>query len=563
MLTKHSFLLPLVIVVAFLLRIAFINQYPPSLNWDEVSHGYNAYSILQTGKDEWGATLPLIFRAYGDYKLPVYIYTSVPFVATFGLTALAVRLPSILAGTLAVLFTYLLVKEIFRKSEQKHIALISAFLMAVSPWSWFLSRIAVEANLALMFIIAGVYFFLVSLRSKGWYLILSIVFLGLSVWTYNSARIFIPLLVLIIGFIYKVDLKKIFQKQKSFAFVSTIVLTVFLLPMFIQLVNPVGGARYENVKILDSGTIARIEQNRNISQLPSIMPRLIHNKVTYFSVEFTKNYISHFSPQFLFVEGGDHYQFSVPGWGLLYFVNLPLFLIGIFILGKGIKQKSSQLLFAWLLLAPIASSLTREAPHALRAIVMLPIPIIIIAVGFIFLITLVKNKAWIIWSFYILALLLGLVKYVSVYMDYGKDYSWAWQYGYKQTVELINEKYDAYDKIIVTKKYGEPHEFFLFYNKVDPNKFINDPTLIRFYQSNWYWVDRFDKFYFVNDWQIPQNGSDFVLESGATVDCTDPLPTGRQDCLLITGPGNAPEKWKLIDTINFLDGKPAFEIYEN
>jgi 4-amino-4-deoxy-L-arabinose transferase-like glycosyltransferase len=110
------------ILVAIFLLSAVIRFYriadtPPSLNWDEVSHGYNAYSILKSGKDEWGQTLPLIFRAYGDYKLPVYIYTTIVSVAVFGLNTFAVRLPSVLAGIASVVFTYLLVKELFRGNK--------------------------------------------------------------------------------------------------------------------------------------------------------------------------------------------------------------------------------------------------------------------------------------------------------------------------------------------------------------------------------------------------------------------------------------------------------------
>jgi len=87
-------------------------------------------------------------------------------------------------------------------------------------------------------------------------------------------------------------------------------------------------------------------------------------------------------------------------------------------------------------------------------------------------------------------------------------------------------------------------------------QYINDPNLIRFYQSNWYWVDAFDKFYFVNDWEIPSEGTTFVLESKKEVDCSN------TSCLLITSPGNYPYGWNKLDTIKFLDDTPAFEIYE-
>ncbi|PIV02180.1 glycosyl transferase, partial [Candidatus Shapirobacteria bacterium CG03_land_8_20_14_0_80_40_19] len=63
---KRAFLI-LIILLSLFLRIYCLQEVPPSLNWDEISHGYNAYSILKTGKDEWGKTFPLIFQAYGDF----------------------------------------------------------------------------------------------------------------------------------------------------------------------------------------------------------------------------------------------------------------------------------------------------------------------------------------------------------------------------------------------------------------------------------------------------------------------------------------------------------------
>ena len=184
MLKQIKYLL-LIVFLAAILRLMNLSSNPPALNWDEVSHGYNAYSVLKTGSDEWGKLLPTIFQAYGDYKLPVYIYLTTLSQLLLGLTSIAVRLPSALAGITTVIFTYLLVKKLFNKEK---LALLSAFLVAIEPWSLFLSRGAFEANLSLALIIAGVYLF--TTKNK----LLSFLLLGLSLWTYNSARVFVPLL---------------------------------------------------------------------------------------------------------------------------------------------------------------------------------------------------------------------------------------------------------------------------------------------------------------------------------------------------------------------------------
>jgi len=111
----RKLVLILIFIFGFILRSIYIDKFPPSLNWDEVSHGYNAYSLLKTGRDEWGSFLPLIFRAYGDYKLPLYIYLTIPSVLIFGLTPFSVRLVSIVAGSLLPVLIYLIVAKSYPK----------------------------------------------------------------------------------------------------------------------------------------------------------------------------------------------------------------------------------------------------------------------------------------------------------------------------------------------------------------------------------------------------------------------------------------------------------------
>lgn len=551
-----------IVVIAVLLRFVNISSMPPALNWDEVSHGYNAYSVLTTGKDEWGVRFPTIFRAYGDYKLPGYIYATGISEKLFGLNEFAVRLPSVLAGIGTVIFTYLLVFELFRN---KTLANLSAFLVAVEPWSLFLSRGAFEANLALFFIVSGVYCFVRSIRdSRSHYYLLLFTFLtGLSVWTYNSARVFIPLLILTLLIIYWRELKAGFIKYKKTSAFSILIFALFFVPMFIQLAQPVGQARYGKVSIIDEGAVAKIEEARNTSKLPPVVSRLVNNRVVYFSITFIKNWASHYSGSFLFFNGGTDFQFSIPGRGIIYWIDILPIALGLLWLIK-VKSKTNTLMLAWFLLAPIPSALTNEAPQVLRSIVLLPVPMIIAAIGVWetgkWLKTKINVAPKITIAVYVAIIYLFLENYGMTYATtYRENYSWSWQYGYKQIVDYAKTHYSDYDKIIVTKKYGEPHEFFLFYWPWGSKKYRNDPNLIRFMQSDWFWVDRFDKFYFVNDWQIPRGNAIFVLESKKeTVDCTKAVK-----CLLITSPGNVPKDWQKLQTVNFLDGTPAFEIYDN
>lgn len=500
---------PLIIIVILsaILRLVYINYLPPSLNWDEVSLGYNAYSLLKTGRDEWGTILPTIFRAYGDYKLPVYVYFA-------AVSPFMVRLPSIMFGIAQVLIVYLIAKRFFSHK----IGVMAALLVAISPWTLFLSRVAVEANLVAFFIAAGIYCLLIRRLSSG------ILLLGISVWTYNSARIFVPLFIFIFYLINRKSIK--------LSFFSYFLFSILFIPMFFQLFSSTGQARYQWLAILDSGAIAKINELRS---RPG--GRFVYNKLTYFISQFSLNYLNHFHPSFLFLKGGTHYQFSIPNQSLVYLINLPFFIIGfIYIL----RTKNWMLLF-WLLLAPIPDSLTRDSPHVLRSITLLPLPMILSGLGVVLVARKIKNKLFI--PAYLITVFLSLSLYINeAVSDYQKSYSWAWQYGYKQAVQLIKEKYEDYDQIIITKKYGEPHEFVLFFWPWDPEKFLSDPNLNRYYRSTWYWVDSFAKFKFVNDWEM--------------VEVVKNLPPNKK-YLVISSPENETTGSE-ISRINFLDGKPAF-----
>ena len=448
-----------------------------------------------------------------------------------------------------------MVKELFLgKKEREEYAIWAALLIAIEPWSMFLSRGAFEANLAMSFFLMGAYFLLLGVR-KYYALLLGGFFWGLTLWTYNSYRVFTPLMFVSFMIMFWHELKKIGVARIIF-FVFTFL--VFLIPMLWQMFGAEGVARYGLVKIIDEGAIGKIIDLRNASKFDPVLTRLLYNRPVYFFIQFIKNYWSHFSPDFLALKGGSHYQFSVPRMGLLYLVDIPFLIYGFWWLVKRIDRRVL-FLFAWVFIAPIPSSLTREAPHVLRSITFLPIPMILTAVG----VTNVKfRKATkgMTYFFFIFSLLVLFFAYMREYfVDYRIKYANSWQYGYKEVVELVMNQYADFDQILITKRYGEPHEFILFHSGWNPDSFQTDPNLIRFYQSNWYWVDKFDRFYFVNDWLV-QDGmmkKIFRLESGDSVDCIN------KKCLLVTGGGVLPGSWRKFETIKSLDGMVMFEIYEN
>lgn len=192
---KGKFLLLLILGIAAFLRFYQLGTNPPSINWDEAAAGYNAYSILKSGHDEYGSFMPLSFRSFDDYKPPLYTYLVVPSIALFGLNDFAVRFPSAFLGILAILFTYLMVKEIFKN---KNIALISALFLAISPWHLQFSRVAFETNSAIFWSVLGTWAFLKAVSSQKksltLFMSLSAFAFGANLFMYHNARVFVPCL---------------------------------------------------------------------------------------------------------------------------------------------------------------------------------------------------------------------------------------------------------------------------------------------------------------------------------------------------------------------------------
>lgn len=90
---------------------------------------------------------------------------------------------------------FLLVTELFGQSS---LGLIASLLVSISPWHIPLSRGAFEANLTVFFTSFGFFFLLKAIREKGTKgQILASLFLGLNLFSYHSAKLITPLLVVI------------------------------------------------------------------------------------------------------------------------------------------------------------------------------------------------------------------------------------------------------------------------------------------------------------------------------------------------------------------------------
>lgn len=535
---KNNLALLAIIALATVLRFYQLGQNPPSLDWDETAHGYNAYSILKTGRDEYGYKFPLYFRSFDDYKPPIYTYLVVPAVAVFGLNDFAVRFPSAFLGVLAVLFTYLMVLELFRN---RSIALLSALFLAISPWHLQFSRVAFETNSAIFLSVLGTWTFLRGIRSGGkslifWMSLSSLTF-GANLFMYHNARVFVPLFTLMLLIIFREKL----LKNKKYLIIPAAIAVIFLIILLPIAFSISGQMRFKGTTIFGDVSpqykaAEKIAQDKKSGQL--LLGKLLHNRRFVYVPILIDNYLSHLKPTFLFFTA-DMDRHHAPLIGLLYLWDLPFILAGVYFLLRGnFDIKSKIIIFWWFLIAPVASSATWGVPHSLRSEIYLPTFQIFAAIGVFTFYTYAKNKKLFL-SIVGVTLLANFAFYLhQYYVHMPIEYSQSWLYGRKEATLYTESVKGGYDQVIVSIKLEQPHEFWLYYLKYDPAKYQQEGGTV----SGGFLEDRnkFDKYFFKPiDYQKQKT---------------------QAKTLFVGTPKEFGQDFKVLKTIYYMDGEPAIYI---
>lgn len=470
---KEIFFFLTIFFIALLLRVWKFNQIPPSLFGDEVDTGYQAYSILKTGRDYFGNLLPVHFQSLGDWRMPLYIYLTVPSLAIFGVTDFAVRLPSLIFNLLSILVIWLLL----RKITQEKIALLATFLLAISPWHIHFSLLGLEVGLMNLLLLLGFYFFLsdsFTLAAISW---------GFSLYSYSTTKLFVPLLMTGLLIVYW---SKIFNRKRILDF--WIPFLVVLIPMFYSLIFSQGAARFSTISIFSDKTVPqKVEELRRECPFTGKAARIIHNKVTVWWSSFLANYLRSFSPEFLFLSGDPSPRHNPTAKGELYWIYLPMIIFGLFYwLLEFLKTKDKRILFitTWMLLTPIPAALTQNGgTHAIRLFQFFPWWEFLAASGLFFLTSLLKIN-WqkrLVWLIFSGILFLNFFSFSHSYFFHfprkeGQWWQW-WNYGYRDLFKYLNTVEDNYQQIYISPGHEPPIIYSLFYNHYPPKEIQKEMTI--------------------------------------------------------------------------------------
>lgn len=517
-----------VLALAVFVRTILLGAYPVSLTIDEADHAYNAYSLLHTGRDEWGTKLPLIFKTIGDYTPPTVIYSMVPTVAIFGNTELSARLPLAVIGALAIFAWFYILRHLrFNFSA----SLLSAIWLALLPWHIHMSRYGHEAVAASTFLLLGLAFLLRSLRRQSFAdFSFCLTFFSLSVWSYFD-RLFPPLLFATFLILSRRNLKFLLSSPKKLL-LSLIPLLVFVIPFFyLLLTTPAITTRAAATSILrDPGLNPYLHQGR----YSSLAQQFFDNDLYRIFHHWSAKYLNYFDFRFWFWKAQGLTLPGYPDIGLMFMTDLPVFFAGIFALTISRNRYLRLLVLFWFLAGPLAASFTMNEQHVQRSLVWMPFFGLVIASGFQYLYPRLHKLLPV---GYLLLSAFSLTVFIDIYIvQFPRFYSEYWQYGYKQIAQYACQNKDRYDHILISETFGSlgplitgiPYAYVLYFCPPNPRQF--------------YVTREIPKFIFRRvDWKQDSK---------------------RPNALLISAPwdyvGFGVPQSKVIEQIDFLNGLPAF-----
>jgi 4-amino-4-deoxy-L-arabinose transferase-like glycosyltransferase len=530
---KNKIIISLIFLIALILRFWNLSSYPDAIDEDEMALGYNAYSLLNGGIDEWGNKFPIYFESGGDYKYGIYSYITTFPVAIFDLNAFSTRFASALFGSLSVIAIYFLVKEL---SKNEKLSLISAFVLSVSPTFVHFSRVGYNNVLGVFFAVVCITLYLKWVKKTNKKnLLLCLLFFLLSIYSYQAYRIFVPAVIFTISVIHFIGSDK---STKVKLILSTIFFVGIVLASFIPAASRIRTQDY-SILINKPGLVEEFAEDNKAGVLLPVT-RIFHNKVIEIGRGIAERYFSYFDLSFLFVTISENAGRQViPNVGFLYLIEAPLFLVGIFYLFKHLKSKQAWIVIGMLLASPLAASMVVEPRSTIRSIVM-AVPMSVIISSGIYQLIKVKRVG----NYLLAAVLILYIANVSYFLhEYfihkPLHHPWYSDVGLSEIVSGVSRFQGNYSAVVMSHSHYMP---YLFFNKVKPGDFIANSDFYDNPPAGLVRVKRYGKVYFSMPYDCPN--------------------AGKLNVLYICFGTKVPKFATVIDVIRYRDSLPAIFFVE-
>jgi len=569
-----------IILLTFFLRTYQLSFVPPSISIDEMSFGYNAYSLLKTGRDEYGAFLPFTLRAYDDYRPALLSYLIIPSIKLFGLNAFGIRFTSVILSLLTLVALYRIVLLLFSISATKNksspkqqkgntykiIALWVVFFYSISPWNIYLSRLALDTNAGLAFFSIGLWIFFEYIANKKLLLLLgAFILFAISFYAYNGIKIFIPFfLIALILLFYKTVLER-----KKEIIIAAILFVIILSPLLLTFLNTTNLTRFTSLDFFtqEDQIVLQTSSQRLLYENNDILGKIFDNRRLGIIPLFITNYLINIDPTWLYADDYEHEEYKTPDFGLFYFFELPLFLFGLYSIVKEkiFSKNIFLLLICWILFSIIPAAVTYDTPSAVRIYTALPAFLIIEGCGFYFLLqwlaTLKKVVSIFLSACAGLVILISFVWFVHAYfvlLPYQDSQNFS--YGASNAIQYATSHEFSYKHIVISNR-GDlefSYIYYLFFTHYDPEKYLKSGGT----QSGDFSANHFiSKFAFINPNLFSLNNNVIKYNLNALhkntlyiIDVTDLPQDKKSDADFF-------EKMKLLETIRYLNNQDAIFIF--
>lgn len=495
-----------IVIVSFaagiLIRTIALDAAPPGLHHDEACNGYDAYSLMLTGRDHHGNLMPIAIEGFGDYRPPIFDYSIVPLIAAFGMKPGVVRLGAALWGSIDLAATVGVAGLIAGWPAAAAAALIGA----LSPWQIAFSRFGQEAITGSATVtLAMLCFFGWLRRRKTAWLIASAVLFGLSLYSYSVVKVFTPLMIALLAILYRRELGQVWRK----ALIALGVIAVIATPETALTMRHRAAmqARYNQMSLFNY-----------MEKCPGCAPWTAPaSDSTLAKVEnLTANWAGYFTPSFLFFTGdrGDHWSLLHPrGFGQLLPEQAPLILIALAAIASARRRRSVIVLAGWLALAAIPAALTVPSgawqpeqglptpfvlmqqpianvpltpgllfdhPESRRDILAMTPWTVLSAVGFAILIELLASSAALT-TIAVVVFAGGTIlhggRFVRAYFrDYPSEAAPYFQYGMEQAMAETRKVGAGGGPVFITNRMEMPYIYVLFFDRYPPDVFQHEPV---------------------------------------------------------------------------------------
>ena len=484
--TKSLFLITLLVfLVGVFFRLYKLTDFPPGLIQDEVVAAYDAFALLETGRDHHGVLWPLTFSSFNDWVSPFFIYYLTPFIKVFGLNAFAVRFSVSLLSIISLVLFYFVAKEFFKEKSK---AFFAFALFSFSSFAIMTARWAIPTHTIILPFLVFLFFLgkaMNTAQHQMTNLLWAQIFLGISIYTDTAMKVFGPLIHLTSLFTIKhlVNKKWLFFLFLTFSIVSAPTL-------FDHLFN--------------------LQERNNRFNMISVF-----SLSDFWMFTFLQNYFSYLSPVTLFVSGDVNPVRTIPNLGYEHLFYSLFFYSGLFLLiYKLIKKKINlheKFLLLYFLVSPLPTSLTLPAADFQRALYILPVLILISSEGLFFLwqrLSMFLTKKFFvplrlaqieIIIFLSIILLLNFSFFTMNYFSqkYQNINKYYFQYGLDKVFYYLLKNEQQYEQIYISNVINMPYIYYLYYSQYDPRK-------LRYadYEKNddqgWTNVEKIGKYHFVS-----------------------------------------------------------------